>query len=532
MHKKTGGQRLWILFVRHFLPCEGASMKLPNFGLKPLCSALVISSLLTACGGGGGNSNGDTTGGGNTNTQGAGKTPAATPLPDKQPPTDAGDPPPTNTPPAEVPSPPPVTALMTMECAEGAGYQCSGDEIIRRDNGVALTRSGVQAYGRSTSDLVKPTTDPTLAFGLQQASGGTAEFRLAKDANGVVSKPALLLKNLGLSWDGTTERPQIIDTFDPTAGRVEIDGSGLIRSLPLPPTSDMAFYDYRRVQGGPPQGTQAHYANNRYFPRDPSNPPRCAKPSECSIETKGMQFKAGDWSSGGRTPDFATAVRLHGEGDIHAGDSVDANGKPTWHDGGTGFGVPFPGSKGYRGFDNWSYRYGNLGAWVTQDTVFIHEWGAADEHTKMRRGIVAFGDVTPPSAVPATGSAKYSGIAYGWHASNGTEDPTVFWGAATVTVDFATRIVKVEVENSLTYDAAETKVPAATFTAFSKMGAASESVANYLTGPVDNGAVKGGVSGRYFGPVTAGGPAEVGGAFTLSAASGQTVIGGFIARKQ
>lgn len=513
-------------------------MKLPNFSLNfslnPLCLALVIASLLSSCGGGGGGGESHPASGNNTNTQGSGvPLPTGTAPPVKNPPLAGGDSLPTGNPPADVPSPAPVTASMTMSCLEGAGYQCSGDEIIRRDNGVALTRSGVQVYGRSTSDLVKPIADPTLAFGLAQASGGTAEFRLGKDANGVVSKPALLLKNLGLSWDGTTERPQIVDTFDPTQGRVEIDGSGLIRSLALPDSADIRFYDYRSFPDKPPAGTQAHYANNRYFPRDPSNPPRCANPTECTIETKGIQFKAGNWNSGGRTPHFSTAVRLHGEGDIHAGnsDKPDANGNPTWHDGGTGFGVPFPGSKGYRGFDNWSYTYGNLGAWVTQDTVLIHEWGGSDEHTKMRRGIVAFGDVTTPSDVPTTGSASYSGIAYGWHASNSIEDPSVFWGAATVTVNFATREVIVKVDNAETYSEPATAVPAASFKATTKMGAAGESVANYLTGPVDNGIVKGGISGRYFGPVN-GAPAEIGGAFTLSASSGQTVIGGFIARKQ
>jgi hypothetical protein len=418
---------------------------------------------------------------------------------------------------------------MTMSCVEGAGYQCSGDSIIRSDNGVALTRSGVQAYGISTSDLVKPIKDPTLAFGLAQASGGTAELRLAKDASGVVSKPALLLKDLALSWDGKTERPQIVDIFDPTQGRVELDPDGRIRTVTLPDSSDLEFYDYADKGTA---GTQANYANNRYFPRDATNPPRCAEPDKCTNETTGPQYKAGNWSAGGRTPDWSSAVRLHGEGDVHAGNGKPVNGKPTWLDGGTGFGVPFPGSKGYRGFDNWSFRYSNLGAWVTQDTVAIHEWGALDEHTKMRRGIVAFGDVTTPSAVPASGTASYSGIAYGWHTGNGTADPSVFWGAATVTVDFATREVTVLVENTETYNSAATKLPAASFRATTKMGAAGQSVANYLTGPVDNGTVKGGLSGRFFGPVS-GGPAEVGGAFTLSAsATGQTVIGGFIVRKQ
>jgi hypothetical protein len=63
-------------------------------------------------------------------------------------------------------------------------------------------------------------------------------------------------------------------------------------------------------------------------------------------------------------------------------------------------------------------------------------------------------------------------------------------------------------------------------------------LANYLTGTVDNGLLKGGLGGRYFGPVvttgTSGaGPAEIGATISLSnSTTGQAVVGGFIARKQ
>ena len=70
------------------------------------------------------------------------------------------------------------------------------------------------------------------------------------------------------------------------------------------------------------------------------------------------------------------------------------------------------------------------------------------------------------------------------------------------------------------------------------MGAAGSNVANYLTGPVNDSGLKGGLSGRYFGPVVAtgtsgAGPAELGGAFSMTnATSGKTVVAGFIGRKQ
>jgi hypothetical protein len=222
---------------------------------------------------------------------------------------------------------------------------------------------------------------------------------------------------------------------------------------------------------------------------------------------------------------------------VHAGDGKpDASGRATILPGGSGKGVPFPGSKGYRALDNWAYKYANVAAWITQDTVHIVEWTpGSDEHSTIRRGMVAFGDVSAPAQVPQTGSATYSGIAYGWHAANGTADSVLFRAAATATVNFATREVIVTLQNAVRYDGSGTQVPV-TFRAATTMGAAGAGMANYLTGPVDNGSLKGGLSGRYFGPVTTAGssgtgPAELGGAFSLSNPGRAAVVGGFIARK-
>jgi hypothetical protein len=104
-------------------------------------------------------------------------------------------------------------------------------------------------------------------------------------------------------------------------------------------------------------------------------------------------------------------------------------------------------------------------------------------------------------------------------------------------VNFATREVIVTIDKTVTSDTAGTAVPV-TLRAVTTMGAAGTSAANYLTGPVDNGTLKGGLSGRHFGPVVATGtsgqgPAEIGGAFSLSnPTTGAVALGGFIARKQ
>lgn len=396
---------------------------------------------------------------------------------------------------------------------------------------MTLSRSGVQVYGRSTSDLATPNPYPTGAFGLGLASGGIAEVRVDKASNGTISQAALLLSNLGLTWDGRTERPQIIDMFTSTQGRVQLDSAGRLVSGALPASSNLAFYDFASRGTA---GTQLNYANNRYFPR--SQPSRCSWTPCATIETTGLHYYPGNWRTGGATPDTADANREHGDGDIHAGDAPPGS-NPPWLEGGTGYGVPFPGSKGNRAIYLQSFQYANLASWSTQDTVFINEWGGGNEHNKNRRGITAFGAVSDPAIVPSTGSATYSGIAYGQYSRNGADDPVSFTGLATVTVNFATREVIVTIANTVTNDSARTSVPVA-LRAVTAMGATGTNSANYMTGSVDNGTLRGGLSGRHFGPLVATGssgqgPAEIGGALSLSNSNtGAVALGGFIARKQ
>lgn len=416
-------------------------------------------------------------------------------------------------------------ASTVMSCADGPTYQCSGP-VLRTENGVIFSSSGVQVYGKSTSDLQPNNPNVASATGLALASGGYAEMRIAKDANFVASSPALILRNLGISWDGKNERPPIVETFNPTQGRTALNANGALINAALPDSADLTFYDYASKGA---DATQANYANNRYFPRAASNPSRCpvgTPPASCpTVETIGSHYVAGDWRAGGTNADIVNAERLHEDGDVHAG-----NGTP----GGSGVGVPFPGSKGFRALQNYSFRYANMTKWETQDGVDIVEWNAANEHNQRHQGVIAYGDVTAPVAVPATGTASYVGTARGWYAANGSIDAVPFVASATMTVDFAARKVTVAIQNAKTDDTAATAVPVS-FQSTAWMGASGTNVANYLTGAVDaGGGLAGGISGRYFGPVAAGSvPAETGATFSLAnATTGQTVIGGFVAMKQ
>lgn len=435
---------------------------------------------------------------------------------------------------AQLPAAVATDASTVMVCADGPTYQCSGP-VLRTDNGVILSSSGVQVYGKSTSDLLANNANVTTATGLALASGGSAEMRISKDANLIASNPALILRNLGISWDGRTERPPIIETFNPAQGRTLLSANGAVTNVALPDSSDLTFYDFA-TKGQ--DATQANYANNRYFPRA-NNPSRCpagTPTASClSVETQGPLFTAGDWRIGGTNPDLTVADRLHEDGDVHAGNGTPGpNGSVTILPGGSGVGVPFPGSKGFREFQNFSFRYGNLAKWTTQDGVNIVEWNATNEHNQIRRGVISYGDVTPPTAIPATGTATYAGTVRAWYAPDKNTDANPFIGNATMTVDFSSRKVTIAVQNMRTDDAAATPIPV-TFQATAWMGASGSNVANYLTGTVDaGGGFKGGISGRYFGPVAAGsGPAEAGSTFSLeNPTTGQTIIGGFIALKQ
>ena len=499
-------------------------MKTFSQNLKPLCLALIAAGFLSACGGGGGDGgtapSGGTTPGGTTpgGTTPGGTTPGGT--------TPGGTAP-------GAPEPVPATASMVMSCPGGTNVQCSGGGIIRTEaNGISLTSSGVQAYGRSTSDLATPILVRTGATGFEPASGGSAEIRITKDANGTPSAPIVILRNLGLSWDNVNDRPPIVETFSNTQGRTILAADGTVTTAnALPAPTDLNYYDFATLG---PRATQLNYANNRYFPRT-GNPSRCA-PDVTSCPTEELitfRQSQGEWRTGNAArPDNLYASRYHEDGDIHAGNATPGS-TPLWLEGGNGIGIPFPGSKGYRGFDHWNLRYTNLGAWVTQDTVIIEEWArAGNEHNKNRRGVVAYGAVTDPATVPTTGTVTYTGFSYGWYSNNAAVDPSVFIGTATVRVNFATRVVTIEVQNTNTNEEPSAAVPV-TFTTTASMGAANTNVANYLTGTATSGNLRGGVGGRYFGPIANGAPPEMGGTFQMTdRATGQLVIGGFMVARQ
>lgn len=486
-----------------------------RLNIKPLALALIAAGVLSACGGGGGGDDNPPTNNSPGNTDGGSTNP---------PPTNTGggsNPPPSTGGGGSTPSP---DTSLTMSCVDGTEYQCSGGTVIKTDNGVALTRSGVQVFGISVSDIALDTADPGVehpgttnptGFALPSTStapvSGVAEVRVKKDATNAVTNVGLLLDDFGLTWDGKVKRPLIVETFLTTQGRVELDpATKALVFKPLP--TDPAFYDFT-TKGA--NGTQANYANNAYFPLADGSVKCATGVTKCNTDPIKNNLQ-GTWrTANGTGADWAEVGRLHEDGDKDAPN------------------VPFAGTKGYRGFTNLAYEFTNLAAWNSQDTVNIAGWLTQPkvEHNKERRGLVAFGNVTSPDAVPTSGTATYVGTVYGLYGLPGTtqDDPDPFTGDASVTVDYAAGTATITVRDAKTFGQAT--VPA-TFTTAASRGAitvngASTNAPNYFTGTIDASGAKGGVSGRYFGPAAK----EIGGTFQLTTPAGETVIGGFIGRK-
>ncbi len=410
--------------------------------------------------------------------------------------------------------------------------QCSGSSLLRVDNGIGLTASGVQTYATSTNDLEPVNPAPGSAWGLMPATGGLADVRITRTANGDTTAVALLLSTLGLSWDGKTERPLIIETFEKRQGRVQLDSKGLVTFSPLPPPSDLNFYDYWKKGA---QGTQAHYANNIYFPRSEQGP--CPTPVDCTgVESDGIHLSAGDWRIGGVGPDNVWGASLHEEGATPAGLAQDENGNLVPLPSSKGIGMPYPGFKGFRNYHQWSYAHANLSNWITQDTVMIDEWakGAGYEHNKMRRGFVAFGAVTRAALVPTSGTVSYAGVLRGWFSYQKTEDSYPIAGQVEAQVDFGKRTITLRFTGTRIDEGTLDPIPVSLTTT---VPLSSARFANYATGGASNDVLAGGVSARFFGPVAAGssgtGPAEMAGIFQLQAQdNGPSAIGGFLLKRR
>lgn len=414
-----------------------------------------------------------------------------------------------------------------MSCPAGVSV-CSGSSETSRSGAIKLTAYGVQTITASTNDLLATPgargPGATTAFGLAPLTNGLAEVRVSREAGGPVTAVNLLLSGLGLSWDGTSERPPIVENFGLPRGRIQLGATGMASIVPLPAATETAFWNNDGATGG---GTQANYANNLYFARSPSTAQCTAGDTAClTAAQNGLRLVRGDWRTGGVRPDESSASRLHEDGADMAPDEI-----------------PFAGFKGYRDIWTWNYQYAQLAGWITQDTVNIVEWvppprSGNDEHNKARRGVVAFGATTPPAAVPATGTARYAGLARGWYSPDGRAEASPIVASVEITVDFAARNASVRLFN-LRVDEAQQPTP--------QLAAESTNVlpfgtqANTLIGPVTHGSGSGvatGVAGvRFFGPVSGGAPAEIAGTFSVRGSSASPIVdaifgaGGFIAKR-
>lgn len=502
-------------------------------------SSVLLIFLLSACGGG-------TTGDPTSAEPSSVTTPSASA-------TDPTSAPPGDTPCAQLPRSPcsdskidpalivnvsPSEPLPQNFCKGDGSVQCGGEKILQTENAIAITASGVQTYGASLSNLTtKGNADrPT---GLRLASGGSAEVRLTRDKNGLPSGVTLLLSNLGLSWDGLTERPPIIETFSVTPKRVEMSSNGIVRFKELPTPEDINFYDYAQLGSA---ATQSHYANNVYFPR-PQGAACSANRDVCLLsESPPFKGELGDWKSGGSTPDKLSAHHLHLDGAVEVGAgapprivNVQENSLVLNSD--DLLGGLTPGAQGARHYQQWSYGWASLGVWDTLDMMNMQVWGGTHDHLEQRLGTIAFGTVTIPERIPQSGKATYRGEVHGWFNDASLTNPVLFYANADMIVNFVDNSSELRLlDIRLSEDhAAEIKLSLLT----AKLKLSTQSLRNYLYGRIAEPDMSGNVGARFFGPIASGpngsGPLEMAGSFNLNDGpdgSGLVLLGGFLLRKQ
>ena len=394
-------------------------------------------------------------------------------------------------------------------CPSGVSA-CSGAALGTAVGPIQLSKSGVQTVGFSTSDLLANNSNTAEAFGLQPLNQGFAEVRVLHDTDTNISAVDLLLSQLKLFWDGNSERPRIIENFGLKRGRVQLGEQGMSTLVALPPQGD-GFWNNNPLTFS---GTQDHYANNHYFERSATS---CdTQDAACvAAANNGLRLTTGNWRSGGFEPNQIVGTRLHEDGATQGPDQM-----------------PFAGFKGYRDLWNWSYRYAHVAGWVTKDTISIQEWGGGREHNKERRGTIAFGQLTDPSTVPASGSATYRGYARGWYSPDGQIEVYPIAADIEVTVDFSTRQVSLQLLNVRIDEVLPANLePAAKLTIGSTNALPLGTLANTAIGAISHGGAAGYAGLRFFGPANGGGPAELAGSFSIKGITGISAIGGLIARR-
>lgn len=429
--------------------------------------------------------------------------------------------------------------LPKNNCKGDASIQCSGASTLQIDNNIAVTASGVHTYGVSTSDLSE-TVDPNNPVGLKLASGGTVEVRSSRSKNSAPSDVTMILSNIGLSWDGKTERPPIIETFSTSKKRVELSSNGFLLNKELPSPDDVSFYDYGRLKAA---ATQSHYANNIYFPRPQDAACSNGNENTCLlVESPPLVIELGDWKTGGNRPDKLVASHAHLDGAVNVSfdvrpPKINNPNNSVLIENSTVLGGLTPGAQGSRQYTQWSYGWSNLGVWDTQDKVNMQAWGGSQDFQKRISGTVAFGTVSIPERIPQSGSATYSGNVYGWLSYDYEGSTIPFFADANVTVNFANNTAEFVFSKTRTVENDYSNIylpPVQT-----KLTLDRQKLKNYLNGRMNFENYQGGMGARFFGPITTGGsgiaPVEMAGTFNMQyepVRDGMVLVGGFLLRKQ
>jgi hypothetical protein len=140
---------------------------------------------------------------------------------------------------------------------------------------------------------------------------------------------------------------------------------------------------------------------------------------------------------------------------------------------------------------------------------------------------MSFGSRAPVAAIPASGTAQYSGISTGVYV-NQTGGVFVHAADMTAMVDFGARSIDFATTNTTTSSltlASPTAAPELDITGTLKITSGSSQFGGKVTTPGGNGtpAMTGTATGSFYGPAAQ----EIGGVFSLKGTGAQTMLGGF-----
>jgi hypothetical protein len=196
--------------------------------------------------------------------------------------------------------------------------------------------------------------------------------------------------------------------------------------------------------------------------------------------------------------------------------------------GGTGFSLTSPNTLDFAfqlndtlAFTNeWSYTLSQVAAGQGLTSSAYGLWAATGDSKPGNAGALAFGNLTPATSVPATGSATFNGFTIGLGGATNGGATHALQGNAQIIANFATQTVTTNLTNFSAYSyTSSVKISVPDLTGTSAMSG------NAYTGAISGGGLNGTINGNFYGPAAQ----ETAGVWQASG-GGNTWIGSYGAK--